>query len=54
MNEVVAALLPSVGILILFIVVIRGVIFADRRERAAQQKIDEEIAQEHGDDSDHP
>ncbi|MFV0426331.1 MAG: hypothetical protein ACK5KU_04745 [Beutenbergiaceae bacterium] len=44
MNVYVAALLPSVGILILFIVVMRAVIFADRRERAAQQRIDEEIA----------
>lgn len=44
MIDVVSALLPSVGILILFIIVIRAVIFADRRERAAHQKLEQDIA----------
>ncbi len=44
MNENLAALLPPIGVLILFVLVIRTIVSADRRERAARAKIDAEIA----------
>lgn len=40
MNEILAAVLPPIGVLILFVVVIRAFVLADRRERAARAKID--------------
>ena len=44
MNEILSAVLPPIGVLILFVIVIRAIAGADRRERAAHQKIDAEIA----------
>lgn len=43
MSENLAALLPPIGVLILFVIVIRALIGADRRERAAQEKITQRI-----------
>lgn len=43
MNEILSAVLPPIGVLILFVIVIRAIAGADRRERAAHQKIDAEI-----------
>lgn len=43
MNDVLAALLPPIGMLILFVIVIRALIGADRRERAARKKIEATI-----------
>ena len=40
MNDVLAAVLPPIGMLILFVIVIRALIGADRRERAARKKIE--------------
>lgn len=40
MSEVLAALLPPMGMLILFVIVIRALVGADRRERAARKKIE--------------
>lgn len=40
MNDVLAALLPPIGMLILFVIVIRALIGADRRERRARKKIE--------------
>lgn len=45
MSEILAAVVPPVVVLALFIIVIRAIVLADRRERAARQKIDAEIAQ---------
>lgn len=44
MSEILAALLPPVGILILFVIVIRALVGADRRERAARERIEAEIS----------
>jgi len=46
MSEVLAALLPPIGMLVLFVVVIRALIGADRRERAAREKIEAQIRRE--------
>ncbi|WP_420112713.1 hypothetical protein [Pseudactinotalea sp.] len=43
MNEILAAVLPPIGILILFVIVIRAFVLADRRERAARVKIEAEV-----------
>lgn len=43
MSEVLAAVLPPIGVLLLFVIVIRAIVGADRRERAARKKIDEDI-----------
>lgn len=43
MSDILAAVLPPIGMLILFVVVIRSLIGADRRERAARQKIETSI-----------
>lgn len=40
--EFAAALLPTVGLLALFYLVIRSIIHADRNERLAMEKRDEE------------
>lgn len=49
MNDIFAAVAPPIGMLILFVIVIRAFVLADRRERAAHQKIDAEIErQRHG------
>lgn len=41
--EIAAGLAPSVGIGVLFVIVIRAIVMADRRERAARAKIESEI-----------
>ncbi|GAB2970516.1 MAG TPA: hypothetical protein VKY71_02760 [Actinotalea caeni] len=46
MNDVLAAVLPPLGVLLLFVVVIRALVGADRRERAARERIRDEIAAE--------
>lgn len=51
MSENLAALLPPLVVLALFVVVIRVLMTADRRERAARQKIDAEIKRRGGDNS---
>jgi hypothetical protein len=43
MSEVLAAVLPPIGVALLFVVVIRAIVGADRRERAARQKIEADI-----------
>ena len=40
--DVVSALLPSAGILVLFVVVIRAMLHGDRRERAALARMEKE------------
>lgn len=40
----VAALLPSIGLVFLFVVIVRHMIEGDRRERAAQRALDREAA----------
>ncbi|ACQ78982.1 hypothetical protein Bcav_0721 [Beutenbergia cavernae DSM 12333] len=42
--EIVGALLPPIGLALLFTVVIRALVLADRRERVARQREDAEIA----------
>lgn len=37
---ILAALLPSIGLLYLFFVVVKHMVEADRRERAAQRELD--------------
>lgn len=37
---ILAALLPSIGLLYLFFVIIKHMVEADRRERAAQRELD--------------
>lgn len=39
-GDYVAALVPSIGMAVLFFVVIRGLVFADRREREARRRED--------------
>lgn len=41
---VLAALLPSIGLLYLFFVIIRHILEADRRERAALRELDRQNA----------
>jgi hypothetical protein len=43
MNDILSAVVPPIGVLILFIIVIRALVLADRRERAARHKIDVEV-----------
>jgi hypothetical protein len=43
MNENLAALVPPVVVLLLFLLVIRAFVTADRRERKARERIDAEI-----------
>lgn len=43
MNENLEALLPPAIVLILFLLVIRAFVTADRRERKARERIDAEI-----------
>ncbi|WP_156251573.1 hypothetical protein [Pseudactinotalea terrae] len=45
MSEILAAVVPPIVVLAFFVVVIRGLVLADRRERVARQKIDAEIAE---------
>jgi hypothetical protein len=37
------ALVPSIGVLAIFVVVVRSMILADRRERSARAREDQEI-----------
>jgi len=46
--DYVIALAPTVGVGILFFVIMRIFLSADRRERAAQAKIDAEVARRLG------
>lgn len=46
---ILAALLPSIGLLYLFFVIIKHMMEADRRERAAQRELDSRAA--HSQDS---
>lgn len=46
MSEILQAVAPPIIVLALFVVVIRAIVLADRRERAARQKIDAEIAKQ--------
>lgn len=41
---ILAALLPSIGLLFLFFVIVKHMIEGDRRERAAQRALDERSA----------
>lgn len=43
MNEILAAVLPPIGVLALFFIVIRALIGADRRERRARERIEADI-----------
>ena len=52
--DVVSALLPSVGILVLFIVVIRALLHGDRRERAALARMEKERRESAGTDDTAP
>jgi hypothetical protein len=51
----VAALLPPVGVGLIFWVVMRAIVQADRRERAAMARLEaaEDAAQAHGDAAEH-
>lgn len=49
MNDILSAVVPPIGVLILFVIVIRAFVLADRRERAARQKIDAEIERRRAD-----
>jgi len=49
MSDILAAVVPPIGVLILFVIVIRAFVLADRRERAARQKIDAEIERRRAD-----
>lgn len=40
--DYVVALLPSIGLAIIFVVVLRAILFADRRERAAIREFENE------------
>lgn len=40
--DYVVALLPSIGLAIIFVVVLRAILFADRRERAAIRELENE------------
>ncbi len=41
--DYVVALLPSIGLAIIFVVVLRAILFADRRERAAIREFENEM-----------
>ncbi|MCM3662006.1 hypothetical protein M3148_13545 [Georgenia satyanarayanai] len=41
--DYVVALLPSIGLAIIFVVVLRAILFADRRERAAIHRAESEM-----------
>lgn len=49
-----AALLPTIGILVLFYIVMKNIIEADRRERRAQAEWDAARAREAGQESPQP
>lgn len=49
--DYVIALAPTVGVGILFFVIMRVFLSADRRERAAQAKIDAEVSRRLGPES---
>ncbi|WP_413451486.1 hypothetical protein AA0Y32_15950 [Georgenia phoenicis] len=40
--DYVVALIPSIGLAIVFVVVLRAILFADRRERAAIRQLENE------------
>lgn len=44
MIEALIALAPPVALCLMFVIILRAIIGSDRRERAAQKKIAEEIA----------
>lgn len=50
-GEGAAALIPSVGLLVLFIVIVRSMILADRRERAKRAEDEAEIYRDRTNDS---
>ncbi|PYG01116.1 hypothetical protein SAMN05216184_102277 [Georgenia satyanarayanai] len=41
--DYVVALLPSIGLAIIFVVVLRAILFADRRERAAIRELEKKM-----------
>lgn len=43
--KVVAALVPFVGMFVVFVVVLRAIVFSDRREREALKKLEQKDAQ---------
>jgi hypothetical protein len=43
--KVVAALVPFLGMFVVFVVVLRAVVFSDRREREALKKLEQADAQ---------
>lgn len=45
MSEILAAVVPPIVVLAFFVIVIRALVLADRRERVARQRIDAEIAE---------
>jgi hypothetical protein len=46
--KVVAALVPFVGMFIVFVVVLRAIVFSDRREREAMKRLEEADASRAG------
>jgi hypothetical protein len=46
--KVVAALIPFVGMFIVFVVVLRAIVFSDRREREAMKRLEEADANRPG------
>ena len=50
--DVLAALLPSAGLLVLFLLLIRSILHADRRERAAEAQVRREMRPPADSDSD--
>ncbi len=44
--KVVAALVPFVGMFVVFVVVLRAIVFSDRREREALKKLEQKDAQQ--------
>jgi hypothetical protein len=42
--KVVAALVPFLGMFVVFVVVVRAIIFSDRREREALKRLEEQDA----------
>lgn len=47
--KVVAALVPFLGMFVVFVVVLRAVLFSDRREREAMKKLEQMDAAAAGD-----
>jgi hypothetical protein len=39
--KVVAALVPFLGMVVVFVVVVRAIVFSDRREREAMKRLEE-------------